>query len=383
MKKLSLIIVLFTVTSLMGQTTQKEDIIKLRIEQNMLLSFGDRLLYGRKAGGGSESVRVQIPTNYKKGDFLQTLSTKDTIRINSTYKNDVIFGTLSLGKRGSLQTWEHRNSGYNWDITPYQEYQNNLLKRLGISITFPEPTVRYFSHLGEMEDYAFFTFGTADASKSWTQFMGRMFIQMSPSFCIVLYDTGNYDLPHAFENREYMVRTEKLTLDTEVAYFDHLIRNNLDIPWTGWYDYSGEDLQKLQEWDGANYILKFKDAAWVKRSNAEMGFVAKIPNFDRIQYNGEELSEDNIGSSYDACYGVELCRLYNPESIRMLFFINTEKEKDLLKCLEEACKYVSFDNSHVKKAPTREETEIKVLAPDTTTLELTPSDRMLYGRKAG
>ena len=71
---------------------------------------------------------LNIPTNYKVGESLQTLSTEDTIQINSTYKDDVVFGTLQLGGRGSLQTWDHRNSGYNWDITPYQEYQNNLLK---------------------------------------------------------------------------------------------------------------------------------------------------------------------------------------------------------------------------------------------------------------
>ncbi|MBQ8866273.1 MAG: hypothetical protein IJ013_00930 [Bacteroidaceae bacterium] len=53
-------------------------------------------------------------------------------------------------------------------------------------------------------------------------------------------------------------------------------------------------------------------------------------------------------------YGVELMRLYNPASIRMLVFINTDKEKDAMKCIERICSYVAFDNSLVEELKLKE-----------------------------
>ena len=357
---------------------------ELAKERDEYLTFSDRVLYGRKAGGGST---YRPSTNYTNGDSIQAIPTNTTTRIGYTNKSATSWDFQEDLRRESNQTWEHRELGYDWSMTPYHKYQETLLEKLGISIAFPEPAVRYFSHNGAMEDWAHFTFGVADASGSTPIFDCKMFVQMSPDFCIVLQDIENSTGWYEFEYREQMVKERKLSINTHEAHFDYLIRNNCDVPWTGWYDYSGEDLRKLEEWNGADFILRFKEAAWVKRSNAEAGFIVKFPNFHRIRYNySEPLDETNIGSSYNAGFGVELVRLYNPLGINMLFFINTEKEKDILKCVEEACRYVSFDNSHIKYKPKekKEEKGIDLQAPDPLNfLDLETADRMLYGRKAG
>ena len=42
-------------------------------------------------------------------------------------------------------------------------------------------------------------------------------------------------------------------------------------------------------------------------------------------------------------------RLYYPASIGMLVFINTDKEKDVMKCIERICSYVAFDKAQVEE----------------------------------
>lgn len=327
-----------------------ESELELRIERDKYLTFVDRMLYGRRAGCVGNGNRNRIPTGYKSGDTLQTIPT-NFIQAGMTNKGAIDWGylPLSFGRRDANQIWTHRRSGYDWTMTPYHKYQETLLKKLGISISFPESAVRYFSHNGVMEDWATFTAGMSDASNTAAIFDGRMFVQISPDFCVVLENIERDTGRHVFRNRIDMVRERKLSVDTyNSTSFEGLIRSNCDVPWTGWFDYSGEDLRKLEEWNGADYITRFKESAWVKNSHAEIGFIVRFPNFKKILYNFNALGDTNVGSSYNACYGIELFRLYNPRSINMLFFINTEKEKDILKCVEEVCRYVSFDNSHIR-----------------------------------
>lgn len=345
-----------------------ESELELRIERDKYLTFVDRMLYGRKAGCVGNGNRNRIPTGYKSGDTLQTIPT-NFIQAGMTNKGAIDWGylPLSFGRRDANQIWTHRRSGYDWTMTPYHKYQETLLKKLGISISFPESAVRYFSHNGVMEDWATFTAGMSDASNTAAIFDGRMFVQISPDFCVVLENIERDTGRHVFRNRIDMVRERKLSVDTyNSTSFEGLIRSNCDVPWTGWFDYSGEDLRKLEEWNGADYITRFKESAWVKNSHAEIGFIVRFPNFKKILYNFNALGDTNVGSSYNACYGIELFRLYNPRSINMLFFINTEKEKDILKCVEEACRYVSFDNSHIGHETKRTE---KIKVPDSLSVK--------------
>lgn len=342
--------------------------LELRIEQDKYLTFVDRMLYGRKAGCVGNGNRNRIPIGYKSGDTLQTIPT-NFIQAGMTNKGAIDWGylPLSFGRRDANQIWTHRRSGYDWTMTPYHKYQETLLKKLGISISFPESAVRYFSHNGVMEDWAIFTAGMSDASNIAAIFDGRMFVQISPDFCVVLENIERDTGKHVFRNRIDMVRERKLSVDTyNSTSFEGLIRSNCDVPWIGWFDYSGEDLRKLEEWNGADYITRFKESAWVKNSHAEIGFIVRFPNFKKILYNFNALGDTNVGSSYNACYGIELFRLYNPRSINMLFFINTEKEKDILKCVEEVCRYVSFDNSHIGHETKRKE---KIKVPDSLSVK--------------
>lgn len=345
-----------------------ESELELRIERDKYLTFVDRMLYGRKAGCVGNGNRNRIPTGYKSGDTLQTIPT-NFIQAGMTNKGAIDWGylPLSFGRRDANQIWTHRRSGYDWTMTPYHKYQETLLKKLGISISFPESAVRYFSHNGVMEDWAIFTAGMSDASNTAAIFDGRMFVQISPDFCVVLENIERDTGKHVFRNRIDMVRERKLSVDTyNSTSFEGLIRSNCDVPWIGWFDYSGEDLRKLEEWNGADYITRFKESAWVKNSHAEIGFIVRFPNFKKILYNFNALGDTNVGSSYNACYGIELFRLYNPRSINMLFFINTEKEKDILKCVEEVCRYVSFDNSHIGHETKRKE---KIKVPDSLSVK--------------
>jgi hypothetical protein len=123
------------------------------------------------------------------------------------------------------------------------------------------------------------------------------------------------------------------------------------LPWEWWVHYEGEE-KRLRDECRANYVQRSTTDAWVKESNAELGYITRFPHYEKIGYRRthKELFEYTpIGAPYNVCYGVELMRLYYPASIGMLVFINTDKEKDVMKCIEKICSYVAFDNSQVEE----------------------------------
>ena len=220
--------------------------------------------------------------------------------------------------------------------TTYKEYKRISAERLGIRVSFSESEIIYLHDRRSRPDVAHFSFGDPDISKTQAVFLSDMAVQMSAGCCIVLNYIKGYKQPFGYT--EDLPHVANRTLDNYQTYFDGILRNNYGVPWTNWYDESLEF-----EWNATDYVKKYRSCGWLEQSNAELGFIIKLPFFEKIQYNGVALRSCSIFSSYDACYCVELFRLHTPLPILMLFLIDTNEERNIIKYVEEACKHIAFN----------------------------------------
>ena len=246
-----------------------------------------------------------------------------------------LIGTLSCTNRAYTES-------------PYETYKNVLLTKYGISFSFPEEVAEHYPQFNNPETQPSIVFNELDTITGFPFYTFDAVIKLSPDVCILI---SNLDKKTSFKSQEFYINDFNVTLDDLRSFFDGLLFYNCNLPWEGWINYKGEE-KRLRDECRANYVQRSTTDAWIKKSNAELGYITRFPHYEKIGYRRtlEELFEYTpIGAPYNACYGVELKRLYNPESIRMLVFINTDKEKDAMKCIERICSYVAFDNSQVEE----------------------------------
>lgn len=233
--------------------------------------------------------------------------------------------------------------------SPYETYKNTLLTKYGISISFPEEVAEHYPQFNNPETQPSIVFNELDTITGFTFYTFDAVVKLSPDVCILISNILNQK--SSFKEHEFYVNDCHITLDNTRPHFDSQLFYNCNLPWEWWPDYEGEE-KRLRDECRKKHIQRSTTAAWVKESNAELGYITRFPHYEKIGYRRthEELFEYTlIGAPYNACYGVELIRLYNPASIRMLVFINTDKEKNVMKCIERICNYVAFDHSQVEE----------------------------------
>ena len=232
--------------------------------------------------------------------------------------------------------------------TPYETYKNVLLTKYGISFSFPEEVAEHYPQFNNPKTRPSIVFNELDTTAGFTFYKFDAVVKLSPDVCILM--SNIVDQKSSFEICEFNINNRKITIDSIQPYFDNLLFFNCNLPWEWWLDYEGEE-KRLRDECCANYIQRSTTDTWIKKSNAELGFITEFPHYEKIGYRkpNDLFEYTPIGAPYNACYGVELIRLYNPVSIRMLVFINTDNEKDAMKCIDRICSYVAFDNSQVEE----------------------------------
>lgn len=237
--------------------------------------------------------------------------------------------------------------------TPYEKYKNVLLTKYGISFSFPDTVAVHYPHFNNPETQPSILFDEPD-TLGFTFYRFDTVIKLSPDVCILI--SNILDQKASFKEHEFYINDVNITLDNTRPHFDSQLFYNCNLPWRWWLDYKGKE-KRQRDKCSKKHIQRSATAAWVKGSNAELGYITRFPHYEKIGYrHPDELFESTpIGAPYNACYGVELMRLYNPASIRMLVFINTEQVEDVMKCIEEICSYVTFDNSQVEELKQKEQ----------------------------
>ena len=233
--------------------------------------------------------------------------------------------------------------------TPYETYKNVLLTKYGISFSFPEEVAEHYPQFNNPETQPSIVFNELDTITGFTFYTFDAVVKLSPDVCILISNV--LDRKSSFKEHEFYINDFKVTLDDIRPHFSSQLFYNCNLPWEWWVHYEGEE-KRLRDECRANYVQRSTTDAWVKESNAELGYITRFPHYEKIGYRRthKELFEYTpIGAPYNVCYGVELMRLYYPASIGMLVFINTDKEKDVMKCIEKICSYVAFDNSQVEE----------------------------------
>ena len=238
--------------------------------------------------------------------------------------------------------------------TPYENYKNVLLTKYGISFSFPDAVAEHYPHFTNSGTSPTILFDEP-ATLGFTFYSFDTVIKLAPDVCILI--SHILDHKFSFKSQEFYVNTSNITLKNIGTHFDSQLFYNCNLPWEWWLDYKGKE-KRQRDKCCKKYIQRSTTGTWVKESNAEVGYITRFPHYEKIGYrhpNPDELFEYTpIGAPYNACYGVELRRLYNPASIRMLIFINTKQVKDVMKCIEEICSYVAFDNSQVEELKQKE-----------------------------
>ena len=235
----------------------------------------------------------------------------------------------------------------------YDTYKNTLLTKYGISFSFPEEMTEHYPQFNNPEPRPFFIFDEHDTINGFTFYTFDTVIKFSPDVCILLKNV--VDQKGSFEGRASQINDINLTINDIRPFFSSQLFYNCNLPWRWWLDYKGKE-KRQRDRCCKKHILRSTTDTWVKESNAELGFITKFPHYGKIGYRKPEniFECTPIGTPYNACYGVELVRLYNPININMLIFINTKKEKDVMKCIERICQYVAFDNSQVEELKQKE-----------------------------
>jgi hypothetical protein len=230
----------------------------------------------------------------------------------------------------------------------YDTYKNTLLTKYGISFSFPEEMTEHSPQFNNPETRPYIIFDEHDTINGFTFFTFDTVIKFSPDVCILLKNV--VDQKGSFEDQECRINVVNLTINDIKPYFSSQLFYNCNLPWKWWNDYEGK-VKRQRDRCCKKYIQRSTTDTWVKESNAELGYITKFPHYEKIGYGKHYTGYDytKIGSSYNACYGVELVHLYNPVNIGMLIFINTKKEKDVMKCIENICQYIAFDHSQVEE----------------------------------
>lgn len=191
----------------------------------------------------------------------------------------------------------------------------------------------------EHKDWLYFEFGKPDESKTQPTFSGYAIVELS-EFCDVIMDDvigfgkpkqGN---PVRFEDR---------------LWFDHILFNNCNIPYTYWYHYSmsPEKLEAKRKEAIREHSYSFDGGIFnviSRRTNAMNCYVTKLPNYNRISVEDKNFAT-TLKKRYDTCYAVEFHRLNQIRGVYMLFFVNSKYSRCIDSYIDQMSHYISFDEN--------------------------------------
>ena len=110
---------------------------------------------------------------------------------------------------------------------------------------------------------------------------------------------------------------------------------------------STDKFLEVESQNKANIIKEATGTALIRRS---IGFNNAFITPDTEAATAQSTPEKSARKKPDAIFAKEYPTAFQNSGV----FINTKKEKDVMKCIERICQYVAFDNSQVEELKQKE-----------------------------